>query len=163
MENINKTLEFLSYIKSPLSEGSITVLLSANNIKYERSQLYGDFILSLLSLVFDTYMGDDITNEVDRVNHFKWCWDKNIENFKEEGIYFTDVKEVYDYFLEFMYEVYYSITNKDSKPQIPISIFALWERLFSYNTVKSRSDVDNFIEVYKLLDKSLKKGQKNVV
>ena len=33
MENIDKTIEFLSYIKSPLSESSIAVLLIANNIK----------------------------------------------------------------------------------------------------------------------------------
>jgi len=161
MENINKTLEFLSYIKTPLSEGSVVVLLSANNIKYERSQLYSDFVQSLLALIFDTYMGDNITPEKERINHFKWCWLKNIENFKEEGIYFSDLKEAYDYFLEFMCEVYYSIDDKDGKPQIPLTISSLWYKLFSYETTKTRSDVDNLIEVYKILDKSLKKGQKN--
>ena len=162
MENINKTLEFLSYIKSPLSESSIVVLLSANNIKYERSQLYGDFVQSLLHLVFDTYMGDDIMSESDRFEHFKWCWDKNIENFKEEGICFKDTPEAYHYFLEFTHEVYYSIPGKDNKPVIPATICSLWRRLFSYHTTKTRSDVDNFIEVYTILDKSLKKGQKNM-
>lgn len=161
MENINKTLEFLSYIKTPLSEASIVVLLSANNIKYERSRLYGDFVQSLLSLIFDTYMGDDITPESERIRHFQWCWYKNIDNFKEEGIYFAHTKEAYDYFLEFMYEIYYSIPGKDNKPQIPLTICGLWDKLFSYNTIKTRSDVDNFIEVYTILDKSLKKGQKN--
>lgn len=160
MENIDKKIEFLSYIKSPLSEGSIAVLLSANNIKYERSQLYSDFVQSLLSKIFDTYMGDDITSNVDRINHFKWCWHKNLEDFKIEEIYFSHTQEAYDYFLEFMYEVYYSIPDKDNKPQIPLTISALWFRLFSYKTVKTRSDIDNLIEVYGILDKSLKKGYK---
>tara|TARA_R110000803_G_scaffold74903_4_gene139067 strand:+ start:3450 stop:3926 length:477 start_codon:yes stop_codon:yes gene_type:complete len=158
MEDINKSLEFLSYIRTPLSSDSINVLLSANNVKYECSQLYGDFIQSLLAIVFDTYMGDEITNEVDRINHFNWCWGKNLNNFKDEGINFNHTKESYDYFLEFMYEVYYSIPNKELKPHIPSTISILWFKLFSYNAIKTRSDVDNFIEVYSILDKSLKKG-----
>ena len=82
MENIDKSLKFLSYIKTPLSENSVNVLLSANNIKYDCAQLYSDFVQSLFTLIFDTYMGDDITSEIDRIYHFKWCWKKNIENFK---------------------------------------------------------------------------------
>lgn len=163
MENTDKRVEFLSYIRTPLSESSIVVLLSANNIKYERSQLYSDFIQSLLGIIFDTYMGDDITSGIERVNHFKWCWGKNIENFKEEGIHFAHTQIGYDYFLEFMYEVYYSIPDKDNKPHIPLTISSLWYRLFSYDATKTRSDVDNFIEVYEILDKSLKKGQKNII
>ena len=163
MDNINKKIEFLSYIRTPLSENSIVVLLSANNIKYERSQLYGDFIQSLLAIVFDTYMGDEITQEVDKVSHFKWCWNKNLNNFKDESINFSYTQESYDYFLEFMYEVFYSIPNKETKPHIPYTISVLWFKLFSYETIKTRSDVDNFIEVYSILDKSLKKGHKNII
>jgi len=163
MENIDKKTDFLSYIKTPLSDNSIVVLLSANNVKYERSQLYGDFIQSLLSIVFDTYMGDDITGEVDRINHFKWCWNRNLDNFKSEGICFGHTQEAYDYFVEFMYEVYYTIHNKESKPHIGPTISDLWFKLFAYNTIKTRSDVDNFLEVYGILDKSLKKGHKNII
>jgi hypothetical protein len=158
MENIDKTIEFLSYIKSPLSESSIAVLLSANNIKYERSQLYSDFVQSLFHLIFDTYMGDDFTSEPNKFLHFNWCWNKNIDNFKEEGIVFENTKEAYDYFLEFIYEVYYSVPEKDSKPQISKTICNLWENLFSYDTTKTRSDIDNFLDVYKILDNSLKKS-----
>jgi len=163
MENINKKTDFLSYIKTPLSDNSVVVLLSANNVKYECSQLYGDFIQSLLAIVFDTYMGDDITNETDRINHFKWCWDKNLNNFKKEEIIFSHTQEAYDYFLEFMYEVYYTIPSKENKPHIGPTISDLWFKLFDYDTSKTRSDVDNFLEVYSILDKSLKKGHKNII
>jgi hypothetical protein len=158
MEDINKSLEFLSYIKTPLSDNSVNVLLSANNIKYDCAQLYSDFVQSLFTLIFDTYMGDDITSEIDRIYHFKWCWKKNIENFNEEGINFVHTQDGYYYFLEFMCEVYYSIHQKETKPQIPQTIKNLWYKLFSYESKKTRSDVDNFIEIYNILDKSVKKG-----
>ena len=158
MENTDKKLEFLSYIRTPLSNSSIVVLLGANNVKYESTQLYSDFIQSLLCVIFDTYMGDDITNEVNRINHFKWCWHQNLNNFKKEEIHFGHSQEVYDYFLEFMYEVFYSIEGKESKPHIATTIKSLWLSLFSYDVKKTRSDMDNFIEVYGILDKSLKKG-----
>lgn len=159
-EKESKIVDFLSYIKTPLSENSISVLYSANNIKYEKCQLFSDYIQSLLVLVFDTYMGDELTDEGERVNHFKWCWDKNNDNFKLEGINFSKNDEAYDYFLEFMSEVFYSVKGKNNKPHIQLTIRTLWLSLFSYTKIKTRSDVDNFIEIYAILDKSLKKAQK---
>ena len=156
MNNTNKKKDFLSYIKTPLSEMSIAVLFSANNIRYERCQLYSDYIQSLLALIFDTYMGDEITTEEYKIQHFHWCWDKNIKNFIEEGIEFKDTDVSYNYFLEFMFEVFYTVNGKENKPHIAMTIRTLWLSLFSYNRVKSRSDVDNFIEIYGILEKSLK-------
>jgi len=158
MDNKNKKRDFLSYIKTPLSENSITVLYSANNVRYERCQLYSDYIQSLLFIIFDTYMGDDIMSDKEKVEHFNWCWNKNIENFKEEGIIFNASDIAFNYFLEFIVEIFYSVNDKESKPHIAVTIRALWLSLFSYNSVKTRSDVDNFIEIYGILDKSLKKG-----
>jgi hypothetical protein len=157
MEKEDKTREFLSYIKTPLSEDSVAVLYSANNIRYEKCLLFSDFVQSLLTLIFDTYMGDDFTSDEDKVNHFKWCWNKNIDNFKEEEIHFNESKEAYDYFLEFMMEVFYMLDDKDNR-NVPITIRTLWISVFSYNKLKTRSDMDNFIEIYKILDESLKKG-----
>jgi len=157
MEKEDKTRKFLSYIKTPLSEDSVAVLYSANNIRYEKCLLFNDFVQSLLTLIFDTYMGDDFTSDEDKVNHFKWCWNKNINNFKEEGIHFNESKEAYDYFLEFMMEVFYMLNDKDNR-NVPITIRTLWISVFSYNKLKTRSDMDNFIEIYKILDESLKKG-----
>jgi hypothetical protein len=158
MENTNKKIKFLNYIKTPLSEGSIAVLLSANCIRYERVQLYNDFVQSLFHLIFDTYMGDNFTSEPNRFAHFKWCWDRNINNFKNEGIIFENTEEAYDYFLEFIYETYYSVPEKENKPKMTSTICELWEKLFSQNTIKTRSDIDNFLDVYNILDNSLKKS-----
>ena len=155
MVNKNKTLELLNYINTPMSRESITVLYNANNITHEKCELYSDFIQSVILIVFDTYMGDDITDIAQRKNHFKWCWDKNIENFKKEGIGVASLK-LYNYFLEFMNEVYYSTTNKSENTKINTNILKLWSYIFDYDNNKSKSDMDTLIEVYKLLEVSIK-------
>ncbi len=156
MKDIEKTINLLSYINNPMSNESINVLYSANNIKFDRCELYNDFIKSLMLLVFDTYMGDDITDSTQQINHFKWCWDTNVSNFKEEGIDFTNIK-LYEYFLEFMLEVYYPLTEKKEGEKGHKDILNLWNYVFDYRTPKSNSDIDTLIEVYRIFDKCFKK------
>lgn len=146
----NKYLKFLNYLNTPLSNESVVIVYDANNVKFEKCELYGDFVLSLLALVFNTYMGDDLMGDEDRVNHFKWCWDKNVENFNLEGIN-IESDRLYDYFLEYMLEVFYlsDKTNQNDN-------FKLWTDLFDYSKSRTQSDMDTFIEVYKLFEKSLK-------
>ena len=151
MFNKNKTLELLNYINTPLSKESISLLYTTHNIKYEKCELYSDFIQSLILLIFDTYMGDDITDEKEQKNHFMWCWNKNVENFKKEGIGIADNK-LHKYFLEFMLEVYYPIRKKHENEKAHSNILKLWAYIFDYNNNKSKSDMDTFIEVYKLFE-----------
>jgi len=164
MERKDKRIEFLSYIKTPLSEDSIIMLHNANDIKYDKCVLFGDYVQSLFMIIFDTYMGDEVTLEDDKeqgnqkIKHFEWCWLKNINNFKDEGIIFNDTDESFNYFIEFALEVFYNTSGKDLKKHIPKTICSLWEDVFSYKKMKTRSDMDNFIEIYKILDKSLQKG-----
>lgn len=153
----NKTIEFLNYIKNPLSETSIAILYDANSVRFDKCQLYSDFVCSLLMLVFDTYLGDVITTEKQQIEHFNWCWNNNITNFKAEGIEFKSINELQSYFKEFMVEVFYAIEDKDDKPYINENLISLWEYIFDYKKPKSRSDIDSFIEIYNIFDKSLKK------
>jgi hypothetical protein len=150
----NKTVELLNYINTPMSRESILLLYTSHNVKYEKCELYGDFIQSLILLVFDTYMGDEITNEVEQRNHFKWCWDKNINNFKKEGIGIASTR-LYNYFLEFMVDVYYKTINKNENEKINTNILKLWQYIFDYNNNKSKSDVDTLLEVYKMFENSI--------
>lgn len=155
MTSNNKKLDdLINYINTPMSKESVAILYLSNDIKYERCELYRDFILSLTNLVFDTYLGDDITNSIEQINHFKWCWNKTSENFKKEGIVIGD-KKIYNYFLEFMMEVYYINKQKDENSNIKHNINKLWVYIFDYNNIKSRSDVDTLIEVYKMFNNSL--------
>lgn len=147
----NKFLKFLSYLNTPLSKESISMIYDANNVKFEKCELYGDFVLSLLTLIFDTYMGDDFMSAGDQVKHFKWCWDKNVENFKLEGVHIKNTN-LYEYFLEYMLEVYYFSETKNENDSLE-----LWSNLFDYAKIRTQSDMDTFIEVYKLFEKSVKK------
>ena len=149
-----KTLELLSYITTPMSSESIKVLYMAHNIRYEKCQLYNDFIHSLIILIFDTYLGDDIMSEDDQRNHFKWCWNKNVENFKKEGIYLESFK-LSRYFLDFMLEVYYPVKNKSENKFIHSNILNLWTYIFDYTSKKTKSDMDTLIEVYKLFNQAI--------
>ncbi len=111
----------------------------------------------MITLVFDTYLGDDISDNVQQVNHFRWCWFRNRDNFLKEGIRLGNNK-LYNRFLEFMMEQYYTVAQKDKNPIIGENIVKLWGYIFDYtnsNNNKSKSDIDTFIEMYKLLEDSL--------
>jgi hypothetical protein len=151
MNNEYKKQNLLRYINKPISREAVIILYDANNIKYDKCELYGDFVQSLLMLGFDTYMGDDITSIEQQVKHFKWCWDKNIENFAKEGIS-VDNPRLYNYFLEFMLEVFYSSGDKKASN----GLLKLWCDIFDYNKPKTNSDMDTLVEIYKLMDNSLK-------
>ena len=155
MSNTRKTQEFLSYIRTPLSQTSLNVLYSANNVRYERCQLYSDFIQSLVAKILDTYMGDAFTKKEQRPEHFKWCWDRNIEDFAKEGIFFNDSRELYGYFKQFMLDSFYYSTDKADVDVVKENLTKLWKYILSYTTNKTRSDVDTFLEVYKIFDKTL--------
>ena len=150
----NKHRNFLAYINNPMSKESIMVIHDANNIKFEKCELYSDFVQSLLRLAFDTYMGDEVTSIEEQINHFKWCLDKNRDNFFEEGVCFEGNK-LYMYFLEYMLEVFYSSEKKLIDYTDKISL-KLWCEIFDYDKLKTNSDMDTFIEIYKIFDKSLK-------
>lgn len=147
-------ISFLAYITNPMSRESIEFLYEANNIKFERCELYSDFVQSLLQLVFNTYMGDEHTNLENQFKHFEWCWDKNIKNFEEEGIFFNN-KKLYTYYLEFVFEVFYSNPDKENYEENEKGILRTWNDIFNYTGIKTNSDIDTLIEIYKIFDQSL--------
>lgn len=155
MNKFDKT-SFLAYINTPISRESVELLYQSNNIVYEKCELYGDFVQSLLMLIFNTYMGDKHTDLDNQFKHFEWCWNKNIANFKEEGIIFNNPK-LYNYFLEFVFEVFYSNPDKDKYSDNEDGILSVWYDIFNYNSVKTNSDIDTLIEIYKIFDESLQK------
>ena len=154
MDNNYDKLSFLAYIHNPVSKESIAVIYASNNIKYDKCELYSDFVQSLLMLAFDTYMGDDVMSVEDQIKHFKWCWEKIIDNFKEEGIYFKSIK-LYNYFLEFMLEVFYTYDGKKLNDYTDNGILKIWNDIFTYDKPKTQADIDTLIEIYNIFEKSL--------
>jgi hypothetical protein len=149
---------FLAYIHQPMSSEAIQMIYTRNNIIFQKCELFNDFVKSLLLTVFETYMGDDVTNPNEQINHFKWCWEKTLESFKGEGFLFNNLN-LYNYFLEFSFEVFYINKDKDKK-EFNQGVLKIWEDLFNYNKTKTNSDVDALVEIYSLMDNTLKMNKK---
>ena len=144
----------MNNINTPMSKESIMIIYDTNNIIFEKCELFGDFVLSLLLMIDGTYLGDELTDIKNQYLHFNWCWNKNLSNFKKEGLVFEN-DSLYEYFLNYSLEFFYSSLDKDDPTKDVINI-KMWEKIFDYNKLKTHSEVDMFIEIYKLIDNSLK-------
>jgi len=126
---------------------------NANNIIRERSELYYDFIISLLSVIDETYLGSDvISTQEDMVNHFTWCFKKVIDNFAKEKIKFSPDAD-YEYLWYFIYRGYYA-SESENKHQALVEYFAY---LFDYTAIKTPPEITSYIDFYKIFDQNLKK------
>ena len=115
MENGESYLEFIT---SENYKQQIDIWHKAYNISREKTELFYDFVVSLYELIDDTYLGSDvIISEEDQRNHFNWCWDKTIENFNKEKIYFKERGQHYQYFWNFFLEAYYFVQLDGEEPK----------------------------------------------
>lgn len=147
-------MENIDFITPDKYKHQLDIWLRTYNIGREKLNLFHDFLVSLYDLIDSTYMGADIMiNEEDQKNHFNWCWDKVIDSFSKEKIYFKSRGMCYEYFWNFFLEAYY-LTNIN---QQPIKIEEYFQKLFNFSLVKTRSELDIVNEIYKLMDQNLKK------
>ena len=148
---------FFSYISKPLLPEDVDVWFRVNNIILEKMELYSDFSNSLNTLIIQTYLGDNdnsnetkiIVSEEDNKNHFNWCWNKVIDNFKKENINFSKTGEHFDYFESFFDDTFYS--QKEVKIKNSIGYF--FDDLFNTKKSFTKSDLDMILTIYKTLDK----------
>ena len=148
--------EFMEYINKPLEEDKIETYFHVNNVISNKAELYRDYIYGVLHCIDDTYPGDDINmDDVDIENHFNYCWNKTIDNFKLEGLYFEgDSKQIKEYFLVTLLENYYSEDNKKRAVSV---LLGMYDSVFNMdNQLRTLSDMDMFIELYKYFNKFLK-------
>jgi len=152
--------EFLNWIGKPLSSEDIELWFNMNNIIIEKLDLFSDFSLSLVSLIEETYLGDFNTknettivlnsDEID--NHFNWCWNKVIDNFAKENLFFSNEGEHKEYFKHFLKESFYYQKNEVVRKSITV----FYNSIFDYNTQYTKFDLETVTEIYKKLDKNLK-------
>ena len=145
--------EFIQYITKELTMEEMTLLYKANNINYDKCNLYYDFIITLNRKVNNTFLGDDvINNEEDIKNHFNWCFNHTIKNFSKEGILFMETDLLKEYFFNFYVELfYYTPTKKDILDKLD----KFPNMSFDYYRLKTRSDMDALLELYRIFEKSL--------
>lgn len=153
MSNFNSNINnFLAYMNIPLTDEEISLVYKANNVNYERCILYYDFLDSLFTLIYDTYLGKEFIDDKEETKHFDWCLKKVVENFKEENINFKIKKQFKDIAFTYVKEIFYDDTNKEISGD---KMTKFWNHIFKYDGLKTKSDLDAFIEMYKILDYSL--------
>jgi hypothetical protein len=153
MENL------FNYISKQVDPEEVDIWFKVNNIIPEKMELYYDFCYSLFSLMVTTYLGGSaetsetgvIMNEEENLQHFKWCWSKNIENFKREEINFNDEGEHFNYFYTLFTEVFYTQKREDLRN----SINDFFNDLFNREKPFTQVDLDLVYNLYKSLDKNI--------
>lgn len=124
------------------------------NISIPKIELFHDFICGLYMKIDLTYPGHniDITDE-DMKNHYTWCWDEIINNFKQEKIYFKSRGVHYAYFWDFFLTSYY----KKPERKDPSIIIKYFDDLFQLRVDVTSETLILFKDIYLLLDKNFKK------
>jgi hypothetical protein len=152
--------QFYTWLTKPMTQTEVDTWYKANNIQPELTELFKDFCFSLYNLVISTYLGDShgIFNETkigvtveDNKQHFIWCWEKTIQNFKKENIKFKFDENDFDYFQSFFFEVYYDQTDENVRNDLKEFII----QLFNRKRPVTKSDIEMFTDVYKILERSL--------
>ena len=150
---------FFSYISKPVSDEELHFWIDSNDICYQKLELFEDFTKSLVTLIYKTYLGDtegQETNisitEADNLKHFEWCWNKNIENFKKEGVYFGEKGDHKEFVQSFFEETFY----KQKIKEVKMSLNKFFDEVFNLDKLPTKSDLDLLTSIYKTLDKSLK-------
>ena len=150
---------FFSYISKPVSDEELQFWIDSNDICYQKLELFEDFTKSLVLLIYKTYLGDtegqetniSITEE-DNLKHFEWCWNKTIENFIKEGVYFGEKGDHKEFIQSFFEETFY----KQKIKEVKMSLNKFFDEVFNLDRFPTKSDLDLLTSIYKTLDKSLK-------
>jgi len=134
----------------------IDIWYRAHNIIREKTELYYDFLSSLLTIIDETYLGSDVLqSDEDMMSHFYWCFNKVTSNFEQERILFVPIPKSthYEYLWLLFYKSYYTCTT-ENKVQILNDYFKI---LFEFSKVKTPIELESFIDLYKIFDQNLKK------
>ena len=161
METNSNMGRFFDWLAKPMDKEDINAWYLANNITPELTELFRDFCFSFLNLLKDTYLGDDFNDNKEtkvgmttnqKKEHFKWCWDKTIRNFNKESIDFKFNNDDSEFFESFFFEVFYNQPDQKVKDQINNFFKQIFDRGFN----KTKSDIEMFTDIYKVLERSLK-------
>ena len=161
METNNNMGRFFDWLAKPMDKEDINAWYLANNITPELTELFRDFCFSFLNLLKDTYFGDDFSDNKEtkvgmtseqKKEHFRWCWNKTIKNFNKESIDFRFNDSDSEFFESFFFEVFYNQPDQKVKEQIE----NFFNQIFDRGMKKTKSDIEIFTDIYKVLERSLK-------
>lgn len=136
-----------------LKEYEIMKKMKSHNIIRERVDLYKDFTINLINYIYDTYLGKEYINKEDDIRgHFDWCYNKVLDEFAEENIFFHENDDLYYYFFQYFHSQFYQIDEiKEIKYYIEF-----WDNIFNINKKnKNKKVFDILIELYEIFDVSV--------
>ncbi|MFW6219310.1 MAG: hypothetical protein ACOC33_00450 [bacterium] len=135
-----------------LPKFEIIKVYKKHGIIREKLELYKDFVTNLSQTILDSYFGKEyIKTEEDVIGHYNWSYNKVINQFKEEDIYFDENdNELYSYFFN-----YYLDTIYLSDKIISDDIFLIYWTKFFKDSIKTNSELNALIEIYEIFENSL--------
>jgi hypothetical protein len=146
--------DVITYVMKPVTSTQIDIWFKANNIIHEKTELFHDFVFSIFSLIQSTYLGDEVTeSDEDKISHFNWCWNKVIDDFEKEKISFERTGLHYDYFWSFFHDAYYYEDDKEDTAKVE----QFFSSIFNLTTKKTKSELDMLGDLYKILEKSIRR------
>ena len=124
----------------------------SNNISREKLELFHDFVISLDTLIEDSFLGYDVIDTDQKIKeHFTWCWNKIINNFDKEKIHFKEKGSHFAYFFSFFQASFYDKGRDKSESRV------LFEDL--YDIMKEKNDIELklLLDMYNILEQNFKK------
>lgn len=141
----------VDYYSKPLTSDQISYLNKLHEVTLEKCEVFRDYVITLNFCICDTYLGDDVINSDENLLiHFNWCWERIIDNFGQENLFFVEKGEHYYYFLNYFTDTFYSL---DDKTKVDLNdADDYWTNIFRIDGNKTKSQYNVFIEVYRLLN-----------
>lgn len=122
----------------------------------ERIDLYYDFVINLIYYIDAYYLDKEtLSDDNDIKNFYDFCYGKVCNEFIRENIDFIDNKKLYDYYFTFFNGGFF---KNDDYEKFPINEYLeFWEDIFNSRKTKDESNIQIFLEIYKIFDESLNK------
>lgn len=119
----------------------------------EKLDLYKDFACDLVLKINETFLGDHLMGDKEKGEHFDWCWNKVIEEFAEQEIYFGNECELKDFMWDSFYHLFYK--SEQNKDEVKDNLLIMWTFVFDYRLEKGDEEAKFAINAYNKFDNCL--------
>ena len=124
--------------------------LKKYTIIFERAKIYKDFVLNLLLYIDKYYLDKETLNkDTDINNHFKFCFNKVVNDFKNENIDFSKNYDLFEYFKSYFYLSYYKTKEINIE-----KIKKFWHKIFDITNQREKKYINILVESYAIFEKS---------
>ena len=124
----------------------------------DRVELYEDFSLNLLNYIYKYYLDKaSLYSDVNIEHHFNFCYNKVCEEFKQEGIDFSNNKELKKYFYNYYHDYFYNGDRFDTKEEINLKDYtSIWKNIFNIDGIKQKNAISLLVDIYLIFEESIK-------